>query len=202
MSPVALTWPLTGRQAERQELDRARAGEACHGVVLVGDAGAGKSRLAREVCQEWRRDGALVEWVQGTHSAAAVPLGAFAGVFASEDVGAELELMQRADQRLRERAAGRPVVLGVDDAHTLDAVSAALVLYLATTGTAFVVATVRSGEPCPDAIVALHRDGSARRVVLGVLDDAAVATLAETALGGRLDTAARHWLVRSSGGTR
>ena len=57
-------------------------------------------------------------------------------------------------------------MLGVDDAQLLDPVSAALVLHLAQTGSAFVVATVRSGEPCPDAIVSLWKDAGARRMEL------------------------------------
>ena len=48
-------------------------------------------------------------------------------------------------------------VVVVDDAHLLDDGSAALVLHLATSTMAAVIATVRSGEPCPDAVVRCGR---------------------------------------------
>ena len=54
--------------------------EDCRGVVVSAGAGVGKSRLAREAHAAAERDGALVGWVQATSSAAAVPLGAFAGL--------------------------------------------------------------------------------------------------------------------------
>ena len=42
------------------------------------DAGVGKSRLVQEAQAAAERDGAFVGWVQGTRSAAAVPLAAVA----------------------------------------------------------------------------------------------------------------------------
>jgi DNA-binding NarL/FixJ family response regulator len=101
---------------------------------------------------------------------------------------------------MRERAGERPVVLAIDDAHALDPVSAALVLHLATTATAFVIATVRTGEQNPDAIVALWKDGAARRLELAPLDDASVVALAEGGFGGPVEQAVHRWLVESSGG--
>ena len=77
--------------------------------------------------------------------------------------------MWRSTDALRTRARGRRIVLGLDDAQLLDPVSAALVLHLTQTGSAFVVATVRTGEPCPDAIVSLWKDAGARRMELGAL---------------------------------
>jgi hypothetical protein len=40
-----------------------------------------------------------------------------------------------------------------------------------------VIVTVRSGEPCPDAIVSLLKDASAQRLELEPLSDDAVGTL-------------------------
>jgi hypothetical protein len=124
MPSVDVAWPLVGREHALEAIARVRDG-GC-GVVIVAEAGAGKSRLAREACAAAELDGAYAEWVQATRSAAAVPLGAFAGLLSEEGIGAgPLELMQGAAERLRERAGERPVILGVDDAHSLDEVSAA-----------------------------------------------------------------------------
>jgi hypothetical protein len=45
-----------------------------------GPPGVGKSRLAREAIAAAEHEGALVEWVQATRSAASVPFGGTAQV--------------------------------------------------------------------------------------------------------------------------
>ena len=194
-------WPLVGRDAELEDIARARLDAQCRGVVVSAAAGVGKSRLAREAFAAAERDGALVDWVQATSSAATVPLGAFAGLIPdgvrSDDT---LDLMRQSTATLVERAGGRHVVVSVDDAQLLDPVSAALVLHLTNTASAFVIATVRSGEPCPDAIVSLWKDAGARRIELQRLSDEAVAMLVESALGGPVEHAALNWIVESSQG--
>ena len=178
------------------------AGEdGSRGVVLMGPAGVGKSRLAREAIAEAGDRGALVEWVHATRSAATVPLGALAGLLPSEVRSDDaLELMRFSADALRERAGGRPIAVAVDDAHLLDATSAALILHLAVTGAAFVVATVRTGEPCPDAVVSLWKDAGAARLDLRPLSESETGALAEAALGGPLEETARRWVYDSSQG--
>ena len=201
MSLLAGAWPLVGRDRELAEIAAARTDGACHGVVLVAEAGVGKTRLAREAQATAQREGAFVQWVQATRSAATVPLAAVADLVPetvrSDDVVA---LMRRCGDDLRARAQGRPVVLGVDDAQLLDPVSAALVLHLATSDSAFILATVRTGEPCPDAIVSLWKDDAARRVELGALDDEEIRALVETALGDPVEEAALRWVTDVSRG--
>jgi DNA-binding CsgD family transcriptional regulator len=194
-------WPLVGREAELADIARARADAACAGVVVRAAAGMGKSRLIREAHAAAARDGAPVDWIQATRSAATVPLGALAGVI-PEDVRTDdaLQLMRRSGDVLRARANGGRVVLGLDDAQLLDPVSAALILHLTVTGAAFVVATVRSGEPCPDAIVSLWKDAGARRLELTKLGDDAVGRLVEAALGGPVEHGTLRWLVDRSAG--
>ena len=83
-------------------------------------------------------------------------------------------------------------VVAVDDAHLLDDGSAALVLHLATSTRVAVVATVRSGEPCPDAVVSLWKEALADRVDLQALSEAETASLLEDALGGDVEPAAQR----------
>ncbi len=194
-------WPLVGRDAELERIAAARGDGACPGIVVSAGVGVGKSRLAREAYAMAEREGALVDWVQATSSAATVPLGAFAGLI-PDDVRSDnaLELMRHSTDALRRRAGGRKIVLGVDDAQLLDPVSAALVLHLTHTASAFVIATVRSGEPCPDAIVSLWKDAGARRIDLGRLGDDAVAALVEAALGGPVEQGALSWVIERSQG--
>jgi DNA-binding CsgD family transcriptional regulator len=194
-------WPLIGRESELNALAMARDAGRRHGAVLIGAAGVGKSRLARDALAMAQHQGAHVEWVQATRSAATVPLGALAeivpDVTRSDDV---VSLMRRCAEQLSQRAAGRAVVLGVDDAHLLDPASAALVLHLATARTAFVLATIRSGESCPDAIVSLWKDGDAARIELAELGDDDVRALIEAVLGGPVEHAAAQWVIEASRG--
>ena len=192
---------MIGRDEELARIAQATAEPDCRGVVISAKAGVGKSRLAREACAAAVGDGAVVDWVQATSSAATVPLGALAGLL-PDDVRTDdtLELMRRSVEVLLDRAGGRPVVLGVDDAQLLDPVSAALVLHLATTGSAFVIATLRVGEPLPDAIVSLWKDGGAQRLELERLSDEDVGVLVEAALEGPVAQSALSWVRENSQG--
>lgn len=201
LSTLQSAWPLVGRDRELDAIAAARASPGCHGVVLIADAGVGKSRLAREAQDAAQREGAVVDWVQATRSAAAVPLAAVAGLVPDEVRSDDIvALMRRCGEELRSRAGGRQVVIGVDDAQLLDPVSAALVLHLATSGAAFVLATVRAGDPCPDAIVSLWKDDTARRMELAYLSDDAVRSLVEAALGDPVEEAALDWVSELSRG--
>jgi DNA-binding CsgD family transcriptional regulator len=198
--PGTLTWPLVGRRAEIERIADVRAAGAC-GVVLAGPAGVGKSRLARATVAGAGEQGAHTTWAQATRSAATVPLGAFAGLL-PDDVRSDepLELLRRGVASLRDSGGSGTVVLGVDDAQLLDPISAALVQQVALSGAAFVVATIRTGEPCPDAIVSLWKDAGALRLELGLLTAEETADLAEAIVGGPLEQAARRWAWTASDG--
>ena len=198
---LAHGWPLIGRDRELGAIASARADPGCHGVVVVADAGVGKSRLAREAQAAAERDGAFVDWVQATRSAASVPLAAVAELVPDEVRSDDtVALLRRCGEQLRARAGGRPIVLGVDDAQLLDPVSATLVHHLAMTSSAFVLATVRAGEPCPDAIVSLWKENAAQRLELGELSDESVRALVEAVLDDPVEEAALEWVTEVSRG--
>ncbi len=161
----------------------------------------GKSRLAKEALDAARGGGACVHWVQATRSAASVSLGAFAAVIpAAARSDDPFELMQRAAQALRDGTSERPLVLAVDDAQWLDHASATLVLHLTSTDTAFVLVTVRSDEPCPDAIVSLWKDAGARRLEIGALGERETEELVDRMVGGPVERVARPWVAQTSRG--
>jgi hypothetical protein len=194
-------WPLVGREAELGRIAAVRTSEERSGVVISAPAGVGKSRLAREAVTAASRAGAMVSWVQATRSAAAIPLFACAELLPPEARADDpLLQLQPCARTLRTRADGRPIVIGVDDAQRLDPASAALVLQLAMTGTAFLIATVRSSEPCPDAVQSLWKDAGAERLELNALSRLATQELAEAVLVGPLEQQARRWVYDSSEG--
>jgi DNA-binding NarL/FixJ family response regulator len=194
--PPAATggWPLAGRAAELARISasiRRRDGPA--GVVLVGPAGVGKTRLAQEALEAAGQRGALVRWAAGTASARALPLGAFAA--ALELTGRDpARLVPQATEALLAGAGPAGVVVVVDDAHLLDELSAVLVHQLVLRNAASVVLTLRTGETTPDAVTALWKDGHLPRLELAPLSRPETAALVEARLGGPVDETARRRL--------
>ncbi|HEX6401753.1 MAG TPA: LuxR C-terminal-related transcriptional regulator [Pseudonocardiaceae bacterium] len=187
-------WPLTGRAEELSliaGLVRRRDGPA--GVVVAGAAGVGKTRLAREALVVAERRGVLVRWAVATASARGLPLGAFAATLGA--VGSDpARLVPRAREALL-AGAGRPgVIVGVDDAHLLDELSAVLVHQLVISRSAGVVLTLRSGESAPDAVTGLWKNGHLIRVELQPLSEDDTALLVEARLGGPVDSVAARRL--------
>jgi len=200
-SRAAHSWPLIGRDEELDRITSLWSNRMSPAAAVVADAGVGKSRLAREAVAAADRAGAMACWVQGTRSAATVPLAACAELLPPEARADDpLLQLQRTARTLREQAAGRPIVIAVDDAQRLDPASAALILQLANTGTAFILATVRSSEPCPDAVQSLWKDAGAERLELQPLSEGHTSELIEAILGGPAEQRARHWIYGSSQG--
>ena len=176
------SWPIVRREEEFSTIRSALAGKQDFaGIVLFGDAGVGKTTLARAVTQSLPTP---VHWVAGTESARSIPLGVFAhlvGPAASRDpiagLAAARETIHSAEHS----------IIGVDDAHLLDHLSATLVHQLALEGSVRIVAAVRDGEPVPDAITSLWKDGYLKRLRLTPFSKRQCLALVEEALGGRLE---------------
>lgn len=200
-APDVLTrpWPLTGRHELLEDVCAAIA-EGCPAFFLVGEAGSGKTRLAREVLRELERDGWSVAGATATETARTTPLGALAHLVPSGAVDSPPTLFAATRDALAERSDGRPIVLHVDDAHQLDPSSATLLVSLAEAGTVRLVMTMRSGLRVPEAITALRASDGARSVVLGALDADAIDSLLHRVLGAPLDGVAEAELVAISGG--
>ncbi len=164
--------------------------------MLAGAAGVGKTRLAREALAAVEQRGTLTRWAVATASARALPLGAFAAMLGV--VGPDpARLVAQASEALLAGAGRAGVVVGVDDAHLLDELSAVLVHQLVLRRAASVVLTLRSGEAAPDAVTALWKDGHLPRLELQPLSPTETATLVEARLGGLVDSAAsrRLWSI-------
>src|ERR1700679_1947414 len=123
--------PLTGREDELEVIHRAlnKVGNSS-GVVIVGAPGVGKTRLAREALTRAEASGARTNWIVGTESARQLPLGAFSASLGDLMSDPMLDVQRIVDSFVAQQRRGR-VLIGVDDAHLLDELSAHVVHQLA-----------------------------------------------------------------------
>jgi DNA-binding CsgD family transcriptional regulator len=190
-------WSFVGRAVELARLTDAAAGVTGRGLIFGGVAGIGKSRLLREGVAGIDPERIAVCAARAGAATAGLPLGGLTTVLpADQPVGASpAGLLRWAVDALHRQAAGRPIVLAIDDVHLLDPLSATLVYYVARTERATVLATVRTHERVPDPIRALWTDDLVERIELGPLSEADTADLLAQVLGGPVDSASvtRLW---------
>ena len=193
--------PLTGRDGELGIIRRALSGAGKHsGVVIAGAAGVGKTRLAREVLRRAEESGERTKWIVGTESARALPLGAFIG-WLGEAMSDPLANVRRVIDSFVAQQRQARVVVGIDDAHLLDGLSALVVHQLAQSGGARLVVTLRTGAGAePDAVTALWKDGLLARLDLEPLSAAATRELIESTLDGPVDARSAARFRKLTGG--
>ncbi len=197
-------WPLAGRGEELSRLTAALV--ARRGAVITGPAGAGKTTLAM-MCLQLVRDREIsVARTTATYASQRLPFGTLAPIV-PPDLGVDRlsrdghgQLLRFYARAVTARAGGRPLVVFVDDAHLLDDGSATLLHHLALTQAATILVTVRTGEPAPDPVVAMWKDGLAERIEVGALGDAAIEELLVTVLGGPVDAASVRQVADRSRG--
>jgi DNA-binding CsgD family transcriptional regulator len=191
---MARRWQLLERPAEQAAIRTALgAGETC-GAILVGPAGVGKTTLARTVTASLRTK---VNWAACTETSRAIPLGAFAQWVGPTPIRDPIALIASARESI---LAEENTVVGVDDAHLLDQLSATLLHQIAIDRAGHIVATVRSGEPVPDALTSLWKDGYLQRLELQPLTKQQSIALVESVLGRTLEGLSADVMWESSGG--
>jgi DNA-binding NarL/FixJ family response regulator len=189
------SWPIVRRENEFGLIRSALVEQhgAC-GIVLFGDAGVGKTTLARAVTQSLSM---RVHWVAGTESARSIPLGVFAHLVGPATSRDPIAFLAAARETIH---ADEHSIIGIDDAHLLDQLSATLLHQLALENSVRMVATIRSGESVPDAITSLWKDGYLQRLRLVPFDKTQCVALVEEALDGRVEGLSADLIWKASGG--
>jgi DNA-binding CsgD family transcriptional regulator len=173
------------------------AGTRTAGLLVAGPAGVGKTRLLAEARRRAGQAGVPVHWAVATAAAAGIPFGAFAHLIPADAAGADLtSLLTATTARLTGDSA--PAAVAVDDVHSLDPASAALVEHLLVNTGVPVVLTVRTGDVGTTATWAWLRD--LERVELSPLSESEVAEVLAAALDGPVESALPAAVTRLSQG--
>lgn len=195
------SWPFVGRTPQLERVRRIRCNPGGRaGVVIVGPSGAGLTRLARAAVDAAAADGCAVRWMMATRSASEIPLGALAQLLGGAEASPERQVLAQAAAHLIAGAGKRRLVLGVNDAHLLDPVSASVVHHLAVTRSAFLVLSARTDVSVPDPVFALWKENLLERVDVHAFDEDETADLLGRVVDGRVDRATVHQLQALSGG--
>jgi DNA-binding CsgD family transcriptional regulator len=206
--------PFVGRARELAELERAldaaRSGTGAT-VLVAGDAGIGKTRLASELASRARDAGFEVLLgrsidLVGTELPYQPLVDALRPLGDPRQGGSQLGVFETTLALLTDRAG--PVLLVLEDLHWADTSTLDLVVYLAHNlgdRPVLVLATVRADEP-PAAermrrlAEGVRRSGSAVLLELGPLERAELARLLAARAGGSATGAATEAIVARSEG--
>lgn len=196
------SFPLVGRQEELQFIKDALLESGTRGVILAGAAGVGKTRLAWEALSDAAFKGFSTHWVAATRSASTIPFGAIAALLPepTRQTTDLLDVLRQGIRALSEDSSRARVVVAIDDAHLLDDPSAVFVHQIALSQVAFLIATIRTGEPIPDSLAALWKEGLVERFEVQTLSENEIQALVGEVLGGQVGGATLFELWRASNG--
>lgn len=189
---MANRWPLTARDEELHRFRQALAAGHTSLVLVCGPPGVGKTRFAEECVEVAGRAGWRGVRVAASRAAAEIPLGALAHLLRTDSV-AEPDAARLADlarQDLRTLAGESGLLVFVDDFPALDQLSLALLCQQAAADRIMLLATMRSGEPTPDAAAGLWAGDRTVRIDLADLDRDGIDALLHQALGDQVELGA------------
>lgn len=171
---------LVGRDADLEAIRGSL--RSARSVYLTGHTGVGKSRMLTELAVDGGLPGRRSEsaiHICGSEGSVASPLVPLLRLCGSQHTDPARAILAE----IRRRSRKDTVWLLVDDAHSLDETSAALVRETAAWAGVAIVVAVRTGAPTPPAISSLWREGMTIDHHLTPLDRSASDELVENLIG-------------------
>ncbi|GAB2937622.1 LuxR family transcriptional regulator [Micromonospora polyrhachis] len=195
-------WEFVGRRKQLDRLIAAATGVTGRGLLISGTAGIGKSRLLSHLVKQLPPDRYAVWSASANIATSGLPFGGLAQVLPADQPSglSPAGILRWAVDALHQQAAGRSIVLAVDDIHLLDDSSAALVYLIARSDDATVLSTMLTGSVIPLPIRALWTDDLVEHLELPALTLAEATELAGAILGIPVDPPSAERLWRFSGG--
>jgi DNA-binding CsgD family transcriptional regulator len=190
-------------------------------ALVLGAGGVGKTHVVGRVLDGTGPDGRRrplvvapcpasadggIPWVVTVSGAAArsgIPLAALEPLLGDEGllaVGSFARTVRALAASLHEGAAGRPVVLRVEDAHLLDPASADAVAWVARQGQVLLVATSRPAAGAASPWLELWKDGVVERVDIAPFTPAELEQWLVAELGGQVTADSVHHIWSDTGG--
>ena len=189
---------MVGRHADNQALLATLNDRARRGVLVVGEAGVGKTFLATQLLAQIARGG-----VPTAHLAAVgvddVPLGALSRVLTTHELAAGPTPSLALKRVLLGRAS--PTTFLIDDVDRFDGPSLLAVFDAAEAGLAKLIVTIRQDVVVPSILERALTSGALGRWDCLPLDDAATSELAAEVAGCSLTAASQrvvHHLTRGN----
>ncbi|CAM4445068.1 putative ATPase [Mycobacterium basiliense] len=191
---VVVRGPLIGRGKELRVIAEALGMDDSRGVLIFGDPGVGKTRLAEEAAAASEAQGWVVHRVTASITAQSIALGAFT-TWSTGSHANPHDAAQQLVSAMTAASASAPVLISIDDAHLLDNLSAFVVYSLLQQRQAKVLITVRAGAPVLDAVMTPWKEGVLYRVDLPPLSESESSDLLRSSLGGQVsdDCTERLW---------
>ncbi|HEY9357336.1 MAG TPA: LuxR C-terminal-related transcriptional regulator [Arthrobacter sp.] len=144
-------WSVPARSANLEAVRTALTSKDSLGVIITGGRGVGKSSLARTAVSELGPDVWALQLRSG-HPASKTPYGCLSFLLArlpQAYMGSPTAILRGITSLIRSDAAGRPCVITLDTAGSIDDMSAGVLLNVLLTGTARIVAVAPKSSDLP-----------------------------------------------------
>jgi len=144
-------WSTPARSANLEAVRNALTGKESLGVVITGGRGVGKSSLARTAVAELGPDVWTLQLRSGL-AGAKTPYGCLAFLLArlpQAYMGSPTAILRGITSLIKRDAAGRPCIITLDTAGSIDDMSAGVLLNILLTGTARIVAVAPKSSDLP-----------------------------------------------------
>ncbi|MDK1360158.1 AAA family ATPase [Arthrobacter sp. zg-Y1219] len=170
------------------------------GAVILGAPGIGKTTLAREAAERY---GGFQVQLRGSNLSAQTPYGALAWLLSdlpAAELANPVQVLRALEALLLRQAAGRRIIMVIDNAEEIDELAVLVTSELCRRGTVALLLICGDLIRCHQEYVRLWTDGSLKRLDLAPLDPVQTGELLAKTAGGPLTTRARQMLWQQSRG--